>query len=273
MPTAPYAKLLVSVNGGANTDGGVEVPSEATIQFEFESVVGWLRARVEIFDYPEGWATPAGWTLDGATGRIYWDWTGVSPPLITLPNSGSLWGVWMPRLLVNEQLDDDENVIGNLLDEDMTAIVMLSPSGLRDSGAREKQHFTTGTTRIKNWLRSYQRNLRAIENPFVRQTSDDVTPVRIRRYPVPTGGVKVLRAVVKVRDDTGAIYGEYEVKAAYNRLAGTLAELYPAVITTVIESDAGLDVTLTLNGDTDVDLNGAGLAVTNLTWEAQEAFF
>lgn len=270
MPTTPYAKLLVSVNGGANTDGGMDVPSTATIQFVAESTVGWLRCRWEIFDYPEGWLTPAGWTL-APSGTIFSN--AFVPALITLPANADLWGVWMPRLLVNEQLDDNVNELAGLIDKDTTALSMLSPSGLRDSGAREKQHFTTPTTRIKNWLRSYQRNLRALENPFVSQTSDDVTPVRIRRYPVPTGGVKVLRAVVKVRDATGAIYGEYEVKAGWSRLAGTLAELYPPVITTVIESDAGLDVTLTLNGDTDVDLNGVGLTVTELIWEAQEAFF
>lgn len=270
MPTTPYAKILVSVNGAANTDGGIDIPSACTIDFSPESTVGWLRCRWEIYDYPEGWSTPAGWTLD-ANGTIYS--TAFTPPQITMPNSADLWGVWMPRLMVNEQIDDSANVLENLLDQDLTALCMLSPSGLRDSGAREKVHFCSSTTLVKGWLRSHQRNLRALENPVVSTTSSDVTPVTIRRYPLASGDVKVLRAVVKVRDATGAIYGEYEVKAAYNKLAGILAQLYAPVITTVVESDAGLDVTLALDANAAVLLQGTGLAATLLTWEAQEAFF
>ncbi len=164
MPSTPYAKLLVSVNGAAAVDGGVDVPSEATLDFTAESTVGWLRCQWEIYDYPEGWATPAGWTLD-ASGTIYSN--EFTPDQITLPANTALWGVWMPRLLVNEQLDDDQNELAGLIDQDVTAISMLSPSGLRCSGAREKAHFTTTTTLVKNWLRSFQRTLRVLEGLIV----------------------------------------------------------------------------------------------------------
>lgn len=269
MPTTPYAKLLVSVNAGGNTSGGIEVPSAATIQFDFESTVGWLRARVEIFDYPEGWATPSGWTL-AAAGTIYCEWTGMAPPLITLPASSSLWGVWMPRLLVNEQIDDDQNELANLLDDD-TALCMLSPSGLRDSGARENQHFTTSTTRIKNWLRSYQRNLRALENPAITLATSAATTFLLRHYPITADGYKVVRAVVKVGSSNGLIYGEYEVKAGYIIAAGVISEAYAPVITTVIESNAGLGVAMSIVSG-GVDMIVTSIAGT-LTWAAQEAFF
>jgi hypothetical protein len=164
MPTTPYAKILVSVNGAGNTSGGLEVPSLATIQFSPESTVGWTSCRWEIYDYPEGWATPASWTL-GADGVIYS--TSFTPALITLPNIAALWGVWMPRLMVNEQASSDTDLLKGLLDQDTTAISMLSTHGLRDAGAREKQHFTTATTRVKNWLRGYQRNMRVMETAMV----------------------------------------------------------------------------------------------------------
>lgn len=157
--TTPYAKALVSVNGGANTSGGIDVPSAAAIDLVPESTVGWKQAKWEFVDYPEGWATPAGWTL-GADGTIYS--TAFTPPQITLPANTVLWGVWMLRLRVNEQVSNDQVAVGSLLDTS-TALSMLSPSGLRDIGAREGSHFTTAATRIKRWLRSYQRNLRAIE--------------------------------------------------------------------------------------------------------------
>jgi hypothetical protein len=158
MPT-PSAKFYVSVNSGANQDGGIDVPSAANIQFVPQSTVGWLRVRWEIYDYPEGWSTPTGWTLD-ANGTIYS--TDFTPDDFTLPAAATLWGVWMPRCLVNEQIDNDQEVLGSLLD-DTTAISMLSPDGLRDIGARESSQFTTTTTRVKGWLRSYQRSLRTLD--------------------------------------------------------------------------------------------------------------
>lgn len=155
-----YAKILISVNGGANQSGGIEVPSAAVIRHRGESTVGWLRQRWEYLDYPEGWATPAGWTLEAATGIIYS--TAVEPDDITLPADAVLWGKWFPRLMINEQLDTDQRLDGSLLD-DTTILSMLSPNGLRDTAARETSQFTTATTRFKNFLRDYQRTLRTID--------------------------------------------------------------------------------------------------------------
>lgn len=159
MPT-PYAKVLVSVNGGANQSGGLEVPSGATLTFTPESIEGWEQAKWEFTDYPEGWATPAGWTL-AADGTIFY--AGYTPPPVTLPASTALWGVWMFRLRVNEQVTDDKNVLPDLLDT-TTCFSMLSPSGLRGIGAREGDQFTTASTRLKRWLRSFQRDLVVLEN-------------------------------------------------------------------------------------------------------------
>jgi hypothetical protein len=156
---AASAKFYVSVNGGANQEGGVEVPSGAVIDFVPASTVGWLRQRWEFVDYPEGWATPAGWSL-AADGTIYS--TDVDPTNVTLPASSVLWGKWMLRLRVNEQIDTDQEVIEGLIDE-TTALSMLSPAGLRDGGARETSQFCTATTLAKQWARDYQRNLRKLE--------------------------------------------------------------------------------------------------------------
>jgi hypothetical protein len=159
MPTTPYAKVLVSVNGGALSSGGLEVPSAATIALSPESTVGWRQQRWEIFDYPEGWTAPVGWST-GAEGVIFS--TAVTPPSFTLPASSSLWGKWAIRLRINEQVADDQKVLEGLLDED-TFLSMLSPRGLRDLAARERWQFTTLATRVKGWLRDYQRNLRTLD--------------------------------------------------------------------------------------------------------------
>ncbi|HNX51566.1 MAG TPA: hypothetical protein PKL08_15460 [Thermoanaerobaculaceae bacterium] len=266
------AQFYVSVNSGANQSGGVDVPSLASVKFVPASIVGWLRARYEIYDYPEGWATPSGWTLD-SNGTIYVnDVNALGPPAITMPDNGALWGVWMVRCMVNEQLDTSEVVLDGLY-YDSNALSLLSPSGLRDCGARESQHFTTATTRTKAWLRSYQRNLRALENPKATANSTSTTPVIIRSYPMVDGDVKSIRAVVKVRNAAGTTYGEYEVKGQYRKVSGTVSANYAVSITTVVESNASLNVTVTTTGNTGVQINGVGLAATNLIWEMQESFF
>jgi hypothetical protein len=159
--TTPYAKILVSVNGAGPASGGIEVPSEATIAFTAESTVGWLRARWEIVDYPEGFTAPDGWSTDD-DGTIFY--LGFDPPSFDLPVAAVRWGKWYPRLILNEQMDNDQVVLdeGRLIDE-TTMLSMLSPGGLRDICAREQQHFTTVGTRIKSWLRALQQNLRVLE--------------------------------------------------------------------------------------------------------------
>lgn len=267
MPSTPYAKILVSVNGGANTSGGLDIPSAATIQLSGESTVGWTAVRWEIFDYPEGWATPAGWSLD-ANGVIYS--TAFTPPSFTMPDAGTLWGVWMLRLMVNEQIATDK-VLENLLDE-TSALGMTSPSGLRDIGAREGSQFTTATTVVKQWIRSYQRNLRALENPTIPLTTTDATATRVRRYPVADGSVRCIRAIIKVQSSngSGAVRGEWEVKGAWARVGGTLSAAYAATITEVFKVGTPGAPTFVLNGNTDVDLKVTGIASTNLDWSISE---
>jgi len=267
MPSTPYAKILVSVNAGANTSGGVDIPSAATVQLSAESTVGWLRARWEIFDYPEGWATPAGWSLD-ASGVIYS--TSFTPPSITMPDAGALWGVWMLRLKVNGQIDTSD-VLENLVDE-TSALCMLSPSGLRDIGAREGTQFTTVSTAVKKWVRSWQRNLRALENPKIPLTTTDATATHVRRYPMADGSVRCIRAIIKVQSSngSGAVRGEWEVKGAWARVAGTLSQAYAPTITQVFLVGSPGAPSFALNGNTDVDLKVTGIAATSLDWSVSE---
>jgi hypothetical protein len=107
---------------------------------------------------------------------------GFTPPQLTFPAASVLWGTWMLRLRVNEQVNDDQNVLANLLD-DTTSFTILSRAGLRDIGARESTQFTTATTRLKRWLRSLQRTLRAIDAllPYQRVLAANATTSVITR--------------------------------------------------------------------------------------------
>lgn len=275
MPTS--AQFYVTVNGGANQSDGVDVPSGATIALIPASIAGWLRVQWQITDFPEGWSTPAGWSLR-ADGIIFY--TGFTPPPFTMPEADDIWGTWMLRCLVNEQIDFDGGLEGTSGEQDLVddknALCLLSPSGLRDMGAREAAHFTTPTTRRKGWLRSHQRNLRAIESPGIQIQTSDATVTRIRRYPVVNSTARSLRAIVVGYNADGTKHGEYEVRGLFKRTGGTLALANPgslaAAVTTVFETDGGLNVTVTLNGNTHVDINVVGLAATTMTWRMTDLY-
>jgi hypothetical protein len=157
--TPPYALAQVSVNGGAAVSGGTDVPSAATLQFSGVSTVGWNQQRWEFYEYPEGFATPAGWAL-AADGTIFS--TDVLPSLVTLPANTVLWGPWSLRLKVNEAVSNNASAIPNLTDVG-TICNMLSPKGQRMIAALEGTQFCTPTTQAKAWVRTHQRNQRTIE--------------------------------------------------------------------------------------------------------------
>jgi hypothetical protein len=108
---------------------------------------------------------------------------------------------------------------------------------------------------------------RAIRDSLGALTSN-ATPALARRYPVANGDVRLIRALVKVQsaDGSGAVRGEWDVRAAYSRVSGTLAQEYAPVITTVFSIGAPGGPALALNANTDVDLKVTGVAATNLAW-------
>jgi hypothetical protein len=152
----PYAKLRVSINGGAAQTGGVTAPASATAQFSFESTVGWTKYRLELIG-PPGWALPAGWTDESGT-YVY---TGVDtpPPLLTLPDASG-WGKFMPTLTVNDGLRFGAFSLDMI--DTSTAISIPSANSLVDVGTFEDMQFATK----RGWLAAIQTNLRRL-NDFI----------------------------------------------------------------------------------------------------------
>jgi hypothetical protein len=136
---AAYAKALVSRNGGAYQSGAIFPAYADLIQLAGESTVGWYAQIWEITDYPSGWATPSGWTLDSATGIIFS--TAVEPPSFTLPAS-TTWGKWMLRLRVNQAVTADDAPLS--LTDKMSALSIPSSIDLRDTGGGEENQFGFG---------------------------------------------------------------------------------------------------------------------------------
>ncbi len=162
MPSTPYARLQVAVNGGGVQTGGITAPASATIQLSAESTVGWGSnpaspvARWEISSYPSGFGQPAGWSTDPVSGAYYY--LSNSPPPSFALGGSSLWGKYMLRLLVDGGLKAGVLNLGDMEDTS-TAISVVSTSGLKDLGYRETNQFSA----TKKWTADHQANLRVVE--------------------------------------------------------------------------------------------------------------
>jgi hypothetical protein len=213
MPATPYAKLLVSVNGGATQSGGITVSGGDTIDLTIENTTKVLQQKFEIYDYPTGVSCPSGWSTD-ANG-VYYYATDYTPPQFTI----SIWGKYMLRLTVNNGLRDGR-ADATLVDTD-TALSMLSADGIRDLGDGEERQFG-------GWIQELQEILRLISITGMlsrRQTRDDKrlaglvttidgdqgTSATITHTPVSDGYVRVFvnGHAVSLKDGpagTGACY-------------------------------------------------------------------
>jgi len=163
VPATPYAKVLVSVNGGGTTSGKVTCTFTNTVQLSGENTTGWNTVRWELYDYPIGWSTPAGWSVD-ANGVFFS--TATLPPLLTIPaSSNNNWGKVAIRLTINNNptkigADGARNAQFNTTQTDEGSILnILSPKGQEGICLGES---TQGDT-LRSWAGTIMRNLRTLE--------------------------------------------------------------------------------------------------------------
>lgn len=167
MPTPPYAKVLMSVNGGGQQTGGLTVSGGDEIQLSAESISGWQQARWEIYGYPPDWPTPTGWDVDSDTNAIFS--TDFTPDAITLEAAATRWGKWLVRLIVNggfkNGVGPKYNEAGQLLSSDVIDTgddgwQVLSPTlGLTDVAFAEEGQFGS----YREWVLGIQLSLRNID--------------------------------------------------------------------------------------------------------------
>lgn len=154
MPSPPYAKLLVSLNGGAAQSGGITAPASATCQLSAESTAGWTSQRWEIWAFPSGFALPAGWSLDAESG-VYYS-LALSPSAFTLPSAAD-WGKFLFRLKVNNLDPGNSGVPASQLQDETTGVSVLATSGLEDVAFGETTQFGS-----RSWAGVLQRDFRIL---------------------------------------------------------------------------------------------------------------
>lgn len=144
MAVTPQAR----VNGGAPLTGSVPAAVGNTIQFTAASMATWQAGPVanwKINSFPDGFALPAGWTLD-ASGAYTFDGNS-DPPIFT----ATPWGCYFLILTVRE---------AGVMVTATIQIDIPSPSGLYEVARGEGAHF--GGERMR-YVEKDQDNIRVIE--------------------------------------------------------------------------------------------------------------
>ena len=155
MPSAPYAKALVRIAGGATQSGGITVAASQSVALQGENTTGWRVAQWQIIG-PPGWAAPAGWTdVDGVA-----TYTGTTenPPSWTLPTTSD-WGKWAVTLTVNGGEKDGDAAHPEMVDTTLM-LSLASANGLVDLAVGEAAQFDE----LRGWSAPIQTALRAVDD-------------------------------------------------------------------------------------------------------------
>lgn len=252
MPS-PMCEVREGAGAFQSTTHGVDVSASAVITIRLadqSDVQSWSIQCVTTDETNDAEAVTAALGIDSAT----------KTATFTAPAPGSTLRF---RSLINNGLDAN-----GVVDDDYDAtfcIYVPTPDGKRVIAADE----TTEGHPDFGWVEPLNKIIRG---RAVVATNDDALTLA-KRYPVVDGDVRLIRAVVKVQsaDGSGAVQGEWDVRAAYVRVAGVLAAAYAPIITAAFTVGAPGGPSLALNDDTDVDLNITGVVATDLTWTVSDA--
>lgn len=132
MPQPPYAKLLVSRNGGAVQTGGIACAFGDVIQLSSEDTSHPQAFRYEIYSYysQASFPCPAGWST-AADGTYYYA-AGATPPAFTVPSSHGDWQDILLRLTINNGDPGTSGLPDSQFVDESTALRLVSDAGIAD---------------------------------------------------------------------------------------------------------------------------------------------
>jgi hypothetical protein len=259
MPSPPFALTLCSVDGDTAIAGVRTVSGGNIIQLSGQDTSYWTSQRWEIYDFPTGYGTPAGWTLD-ANGVLFS--TATTPSPFTVEKPTALFGKYAVRLTVNGGLkagvSDPE-----MVDETFVCLVK-SVNGTESVFEQEENQFGT------SWAEALKRDIstldKSVGHALATVATTNGTVTLLKAFSMPTNSRHYcLRGTVIAVGDTLAQSAMYDVTVVYTRDSGGAYTSRVASVTLVYETTAGFNVTITQTG-TDLNLNVTGAAATNLRW-------
>lgn len=259
MPSPPFAAVLCSVDADTAVAGVRTVVGGNTIQLSGQDTSFWTSQRWEIYDFPAGFATPAGWTL-GGDGVL--SSTAVTPPSFVVDAPRDRFGKYAVRLTVNDGLKN--GVSDDEMRDETFAILVPSHGGVESVLEQEENQF--GTSWAEAMKRDDARVDASINHARTWVATTDATVTLLKAYSMPTNSRHyTLRCSVLAVGDTVAQSALYDVTVVYTRDSGGTYTQRVASVTTVYETTAGFNVTITQTS-TNLNVNVTGAAATNLRW-------
>lgn len=229
MPSPPYAALRVAKNGGVPATGAITCAFGDSIQLSADpsGASGVTAYRWEIYEYPDGFTVPAGWTEDPTT-HVYYS-LAATPPAFTLPTEAAyIWGKFLPRLTINNGDPGESGLVPEQFVDESTAFEIPSRSGTPDVAYLEEQQFDTR----RRWMGAVKSLLRQIDNAIGGELDTDTAlhtstgaayeTIASLTYTLPEG--YYVDVTLSATGDNGTDYGHYEKVARYTHQVGSPVE-------------------------------------------------
>lgn len=141
MTTPGTTTLQIVKNGGAPASGVVVAAFSDSIVLKLADSSWVKKVRYRIWEYPDGFACPAGWTDSGKLYYYFDAANGANAPAFALPNGPNpdLWGNYMFDAVTNDRLRN--GVVDNDLYDNKTCLYIPSLTGVRDISFGESNQF------------------------------------------------------------------------------------------------------------------------------------
>ena len=261
MASTPYARLLVSLNGGAAAAGGIEAAASDDVDFVYESTIGWPSTPapyLEIYEAPLDW-TPVpstGWVATDGGGWKYYGTT--PPPTIAAPDAAH-FGKVAAQLVVGGGLRD--GVLSSDMTSGVTVLVRSASVGLESVAFRE----TTEYDAIRGWIGAVQRDIRLLETSLAAVGA--LTEAQLRAVSatltaaLPVNGKKITGLANGSASTDAAAFGQ--IATAINAAVSGTTNTLPKIASANTLGDSGItDDGTTVNTTRVVTCTKSGISTT-----------
>ena len=261
MSTTPYARLLVSLNGGAAAAGGIEAAASDDVDFVYESTIGWPSSPapyLEIYEAPLSWAPvpSTGWIATDGGG---WKYYGTTPPPTIAALDAAHFGKVAAQLVVGGGLKD--GVLSSDMTSGATVLVRSASVGLESVAWRESTEFDS----IRAWIGAVQRDLRLLETSLAAVGA--LTEAQLRAVSatltaaLPVNAQKITGLANGSASTDAAAFGQ--LATAINAAVSGTTNTLPKIASANVLGDSGItDDGTTVNTTRVVTCTKSGISTT-----------
>ncbi len=275
MPTDSI-QLQIVKNGGAPSTSAVTAAFSDTILLKLASTSGVKKVKYRIYEFPDGFALPSGWTQEAPNCYSVTVAPGGDAPIFSLPASGNdLRGKYFFDAVVNDQKVNG-SIVGGLKSKARLKIPMAT-AGLEDVGFLESNEFDE----LRQFTSALKAAIRVLDQAVLSGggvsvhallsglTGDDHTQYEFARRPLTTPYTAASNDAALLDARKCIITTRATAISLRIRLQASIAWLSETLLGG-INTGAG---TLTITAEGGVTLNGSVTVPQNGWWWAKRTAF